>query len=658
MILKRLLLLVVSFFFGASCNKFSGKSFPEDLLQEAQRQRSIKEGNDAWKWKCTNGKDPLFLSIRAYMIEFGKGPCSPIVLLPGMLASILQVQITDCEAFRQANPTTFAACNWTTCAGGPNSPASEYRIWAPDPNTPMNVLSSVEIEKQCFAGLIEAVFSSPSGKFTPGQQPGIQVTVRGLTPGTQNSSACGLTSTENMIPGLVNPEATENFKLIVSRLIDMGYKSGLTAQAVPYDFRMPTGYDGASKNLGAIISLLHKFTNKKVVIAAHSMGNLKTAYGLWNMAQQDKDSMIQMYLALAPPYIGATKPVSYLTCGSNELFFPFNIGLDMKTWKVLAGTWPTIFELSPRLTYASQASQPWMQQIMQRIQYENGQSSDPVFSFLPTKSQLCYPNFSKATCQSGLEVLDNYGTLTGQPITNANLYQWLDTYSFSANTANMWTLLDSRFETLQNINVPTTIVYASVVPTEGKFTFNQDPRITADQNKFCNNKQMSWSPWLGDDTVPSTSAVTAALKWANEFITGTPNAKPIKMVDVCSAVNNRLTPYDSKNSSGAFQMSSVEYQGLPCDCSEGKYRHCTHTGMILLPALLDYLSTSLTPGDVQPVSEMVNSMTDFQLQDFLTSCTIFKLSTVNSKEYEHDALLEISRQEIALKKLKDLLQKE
>lgn len=580
------------------------------------------EPNADLKNVCLNGKDPSKMDERTYMTTFAQGPCSPLVLLPGVLASILRVEINDCAAFQAADPATFTACGWNTCAGGPNSPLKEYQMWVPNVDSPMTIVSGNELNKDCFAGLIEVVFDTEGGKFVPIQKPGITLSVTGYTPETITTSQCGTKALEDFINDIPNPEMTEYFKLMIQRLDLMGYRSGLTMQAVPYDFRLSSGFDQASKNLPGIIKGLFQFTNKKVVIAAHSMGNMKAAFGLWNMPQADKDNFIQMYLAIAPPWSGATKPISYTTCGSNEFSFPFHLGIDMKTWKALAGTFPAIYELLPELTYSTQINTPWMQKIMARIAYEAGQSSDPVFDWLPNKSQTCYTNFTKKACISGLENYNNYASYKGLPITNENVYDWVANYSFSQWSRQMYTLFDSRFDSLPNINVPLAVVYSTVVPTEGRFDFKQDPRITADQNKFCTNKEQTWTNWLGDETVPSTSAVTGPIKWSMDFQNQVAGAKPVKLVEVCSALNIRNTPYDTTSSGGVKQMNKLEYQGLSCDCSEGKYRHCTHISMLYNPALVEYLTASLVTGDVQPVSDMVNKMSNVQLAEYYLNCKL------------------------------------
>ena len=427
---------------------------------------------------------------------------------------------------------------------------------------------------------------------------------------------------QSLIPGIVNPEATQYFKAVTDRFVAMGYVAGLTMQPLPYDFRMSSGYDEASKNLNKVVKKLKEFTNKKVIIIAHSHGNLKTAFNLQSMSQQDKDDNIKLFFAISPPFMGAYKPIAYLTCGSTEFFFPGNIGIDMKTWMILGSTFPAILELMPPTTYMTQKDQPWLQKVLARISYEAGLTSDPVYDFLPTRDQTCYPNFKSFKCGTGMEPIEYYGSYVGMKLNNTNIKQWMIDHSFSSNTADIYSILDNRMETLPNLGVPMVLVFSKVVDTEGKFVFNFDPKRASSQNRTCNKDEMTFSNLNGDDTVPVASVLTPGLKWAQEFIDKVPNAKPIKMLDVCSSVNVKTSPWDGKGSSGAQEMNKVEYQGLPCDCQEGKIKHCSHIGVLHNQALIEYVTNTVMSGDVQPVSPMVNSMTQQQLKDFLKTCKI------------------------------------
>ena len=356
---------------------------------------------------CTNGRDPNQMTLKDYMTEFAAGPCSPVILYPGIMGSVLRV-IIDCPQLRLHNPEAFLTCGWTTCSTDvghslKSSPKKEYQIWIPDLESPMSLVVPTETSRLCFGMLVEQGSQVINGTLTPVNRPGVTFSVQGFTPETQgyNASKCGNTGIENLIPGIVNPQESAYFRDIIYHYEYMGLRAGLTYQAMPYDFRVNSGNDLASKGFGQLVKNMKLFTNKKVVVAGHSMGNNKIVYGLWNMNQQDKDNNIAMYIAMAPPYLGAPKVINYLTCGDSGFFF-IDFGIDMRTFKLSVGTFFSVYELAPSRTYMTEAGTPWMNRIHARMAYEAGQSSDPVYPFLPSKDLICYPKFTYGkNCTSG-----------------------------------------------------------------------------------------------------------------------------------------------------------------------------------------------------------------------------------------------------------------
>lgn len=63
---------------------------------------------------CSNEKSPSAMSTKEYLKEFAKGPCSPTIVLPGLLSVKLVVSI-DCEELRVNDPDAFAVCGWNAC---------------------------------------------------------------------------------------------------------------------------------------------------------------------------------------------------------------------------------------------------------------------------------------------------------------------------------------------------------------------------------------------------------------------------------------------------------------------------------------------------------------------------------------------------------------
>lgn len=63
---------------------------------------------------CLNGKEISKDNPKEYLKEFAAGPCSPIMILPGLLNTKMIVQI-DCKTLREENNEIFSSCGWTDC---------------------------------------------------------------------------------------------------------------------------------------------------------------------------------------------------------------------------------------------------------------------------------------------------------------------------------------------------------------------------------------------------------------------------------------------------------------------------------------------------------------------------------------------------------------
>ena len=575
-------------------------------------------------YRCTNGRDPAQLSYRDYMKEFVVGPCAPVVLAPGIGGSVMQVEV-ECELLRFADFETFLACGWLDCkAGSKHAPAREYRIWVPHLESPMTIVSPLDVNKKCWGGLVEMKYDNIAGQLVPVPKLGVRVRVAGATPGTSNvtASACGLNSIKDMVPDIVNPEVTGYFAAFVKRLRLMGYKEGLSVLGLPYDFRKGHAEDDFRPMLEHSLAELHKLTGKRSVVVGHSMANNRMLNALWKMSQADKDKLIHNYFALAPSYLGAAKPIHYLLCGDSELHAKYNLGIDFKRFVQSIGTFMSTYQLAPSRVYHTERHSAWMKEVQNRIRYERGETDTPgEIDFVPGRDQVCYPSYDKRNCTSGLYELDHYGSLESTPIDNENYRELIDRFGINRDFSSVWRLWEEKFEFgLPNPGVQINIVYTSVLDTEGGYHFKQNPREFTDQHKFCPDDAVEKKFVGGDTTVPCTASVTPGYKWALEFKKGQKDSKPIKFIEMCSAVNTKQSVYDGKDAQGVLRASKNEYIGLPCDCSQDKQRHCNHGSMLFLPQLLDLVSDALQTQQVAPLPAYVDDMTDEQLTQYVFNC--------------------------------------
>jgi len=147
----------------------------------------------------------------------------------------------------------------------------------------------------------------------------------------------------DLIPDIPEPHEMTYYKQAYEKLLYLGYISGLTTQALPYDFRMDSKNDPINQNFLRIIKELFDMINKKVVLLSHSMGSFRSYSLLNSMSQADKDKYIKQYIAAAPVLVGAPKVNKYLMCGSEEYDFIFNFGIDFPTFKNSVATYTSMY---------------------------------------------------------------------------------------------------------------------------------------------------------------------------------------------------------------------------------------------------------------------------------------------------------------------------
>ena len=163
---------------------------------------------------------------------------------------------------------------------------------------------------------------------------------------TEKNSKCGLNSishiTENDFVS-----ATRVFGDIINNLTSVGYKEGFSIGSIPYDFRrFIATNEFATKAFRFQIENLYNNTGKKVIIVAHSFGTLITLNNLIYNENKDLIPKIKKFIAIGPPFAGATKLLDAFLHGVKDFesrgtkFFKFGQFLMLKSV-------PTITELKP-----------------------------------------------------------------------------------------------------------------------------------------------------------------------------------------------------------------------------------------------------------------------------------------------------------------------
>ena len=141
--------------------------------------------------------------------------------------------------------------------------------------------------------------------------------------------------------------ATRVFGDIINNLTSVGYKEGFSIGSIPYDFRrFIATNEFATKAFRFQIENLYNNTGKKVIIVAHSFGTLITLNNLIYNENKDLIPKIKKFIAIGPPFAGATKLLDAFLHGVKDFesrgtkFFKFGQFLMLKSV-------PTITELKP-----------------------------------------------------------------------------------------------------------------------------------------------------------------------------------------------------------------------------------------------------------------------------------------------------------------------
>lgn len=622
---------ILSDFLKKNSRLFSSESIKKDPLESPGSSNS---------YHCTNGYNPRHHNRKTILEQFAKGPCNPVVVLPGIGGSRLQISI-DCRTMRRHASEQFRACGWNNCIGGYWSPQREYGLWVPAPISHLAILNPIYPKgRRCFAALMRPHYRDDGSFLRYNPPAGVTVTPIGAQRDTRRRSECGFKGVKNLVKNFPNWVSGQlgYFDLFQKRLENLGYVPGLTASALPYDFRLDQVNDvGGSQGFIKMVRELKRMTNKKVVVVAHSMGNMRTYTALKSIPQSERDELFQHYIATAPPMIGAQEAIRQGLCGSDAFLFVLGLGLTQPIYQSVIPNFTALFQLMPSDVWHNQKEEQWMKLIKKRIAYERGEHDDPVFNFFPRRDDVCYTNFQDKKCISGLEEYHHWGSMSdGTPINAETINDLFKNRSFSDLKNTGFKNREEIYTKLPNLGIPSTVFMYHKAPTTHGMDFTTTMKNVHDAQKFCMpGRHYRDITSHGDGTVPSVSAILPFTKWAWEFEQGVPGAKPVKFLDYCSDFNVRRTPYDSQ-SDGVQKVTKNETIGMHCGCSQGNDEKCHHTGMVRSNNFLDFAMNTAITGIRSELLDEVKNMSRKQVNDYVRDCNMFWFSVSPFAGFEEE----------------------
>lgn len=594
--------------------------------------------------------------ITGYLEEFNKGPCNPTIFVPGIAGSTLVASI-ECLKLLNGDRQLFESCGWKTCSGIGNSPKSEYKIFIPLPGSPMSILRPTEKTRTCFSKMLGFQY-----KFTRGQDgklewedvgiPGVTVSVVGESEGTQHQEGCGFNAMSVLIADTGSRFLDKILAKVAGYFItyrevfrEAGFISGLTMQAMPYDWRKSYKDNNLRVKFKSVIDQLYAITGKKVVIVAHSMGNLNTLHNLYNLDQEYKDKKIARWMSLAGPFIGTSKmnngPLG-IDSSFGKTIADINLGITADVYKKTVNLLPSTYELMLRRFFRVNAGKPFLKDIEKRITHERANASIPddekellINKIFPDPTEKCNTGFKQrgeGYCHTGMSPIWDIGTLMGIPINPDTMPALMDVYSFDRKSSEFYEYIqDERFDRMDNPGVQVNVVYATHLNSISGMTYEEDPREKTLMDAFSLPKT-EYEP--GDGTVMITSILGPALKWAYEHKDGEANAKPVLMLEVCGNHGaNPLEPFDGEDADGAKIVKETKYHGIACNCREEGETvtgiGCDHQNLVVDSKVVGFVLNAATDNAKSVgMSEPFDKMTNTELDEFLTHCRIFEMKKV------------------------------
>ena len=363
-------------------------------------------------------------------VQFILGKCYPVLLVPGIYATKLVVEI-ECKNIAQYEKTTTLKeirlfCGDTICSDLSVS-KEEHPLFMGLLDSAFTILNSDKTKYSSCLGYFMTYFQNENecpklnNKNLCHYSPYIKVGYYGSSSKTKSKGRCGvegvidiLQSENSVIDKIINIGAARSFESVSKALLDKGYNEGFSFAGLPNDYRryLATNNFGTSV-FRSQIERLYENTGKPVVIVAHSYGTLLTLTNLVKTGNEDLLPKIKKFVAVAPPFAGSSKLLDVFLHGMND----WNIKFDLFGKKVTVTNYnifgqnlmykvlPVITELRPlpiaAKLFTDSKYKEFGDAIKERISFENRCKDLDCPETTPKFDKLFkgyYPSFSDSEC--------------------------------------------------------------------------------------------------------------------------------------------------------------------------------------------------------------------------------------------------------------------
>lgn len=597
---------------------------------------------------CTNLRDPKTMTRREYLKEFARGPCSPIILIPGLTASKLVVQI-DCEELRSHDPETFSICGWNTCQKSAyefwkTAPEKEYELWVPGIFSPMSIFSLTERPNFCFFRLtsFNFDFSRPASEFITAK-PGRRVFPAGFSPLSRKTPRCGAPAMENLLPFAWQTKDSKGFKKVFDTLETLGFRAGLSFQPLPYNFLLTVHRNEVQLNFKDSLERLLKYTGKKTVIFSHSMGNTNVLHFLSQLSQPAKKALVLNWLGVAPALTGSPG-LNDLLIGGYPSFSIMNgrVGLHFRPSVESLSVRAASYDLMAREPFKTFEGQPWIDQLRKRLNYEQQFPKVPFedsgLPFWPPFDAECHPEPHRRSegsrCALGIiETIDQpILTFNDKDFAVKDMPEFLKDYAINEKVPKIYEKLVTEELMQKNPGVPVVLVFGSMLETGVGWSYRGDKDTWYNSSLYHPRNTTVSHP--GDNTLSTTSQLMIPLRWALEFDSQKQGSFPVKFFQFCSAFKNDQPLYDLRDPDSEYRIKANGYVGLRCECmknSPGNFDDCSHGSMHtdsnVIGLLLEAMRANQRP--TKEAFDIIDGLAEEELAD-AEACKFYKTEVFGS----------------------------
>ena len=270
-------------------------------------------------------------------LRFILGKCSPVLLVPGLFATKLVVELNCKGLATEERDSTLKEirlyCGNTICKNEEKISEEFSLIFSAE--GPFSILGDpFQPDKygSCLGHIAnyyqnENECEKVNGKNICYHSKYVKVAYYGGTNGTLKDSRCGVEGIINVVQGnaveeiAANNGASASFKKISKSLINKGYKEGFSLGALPNDYRRYLATNNfAQEVFKTQIERLYKNTGKPVIIIGHSYGTLLSLTNLIiNKDDTNLMKKIKKFIAMAPPFSGSSKLVDIFLHGNRDI---------------------------------------------------------------------------------------------------------------------------------------------------------------------------------------------------------------------------------------------------------------------------------------------------------------------------------------------------